>query len=150
MDFNALMQQAIRFEEEAHDFYQAAAQMVKSAQAKAMLQELAGEEAKHKAKLQDIVRKGVSWAVPTGKREETIDLKIGDYLMPTSLTAKSDFQDALNVAIRREQASYDFYSSMAQVASPDARPVFEFLATEEMKHKNHVQNIYDQVVYQQF
>jgi len=28
--------------------------------------------------------------------------------------------------------------------------VFEFLATEEMKHKNHVQSIYDQVVYQQF
>ena len=150
MGFTELLQQAIKFEEEAFAFYDAATHLVKSEQARTILRELAQEEAGHKAKLQDILQKGVSWAAPSGKLAETVSLKIGDYLMPARLTEKSDFQDALKVAMQREQASYDFYASMAKVVSPDARRIFDFLANEELKHKNKVESIYDQVVYQQF
>lgn len=150
MSFTDLIQQAIKFEEEAYAFYDAAAQLVKSEQAKTILKELAQEERGHKAKLLDVLKKGPSWAVPTGKLEETVDLKIGDYLMPAQLNAESDFQDALSVAIKREQASYDFYAQMARLVSPDARRIFDFLANEELKHRNKVQSIYDEIVYRDF
>jgi rubrerythrin len=149
MQPSELLQQAIKFEEEAFAFYDVAARTVKSEQAKTMLKELAQEEAVHKAKLEDVLKKGVSWAKSGGKPVETVNLHIGDFLLPAKITDKADIQDALNVAIKREQASYDFYSSMAKSVSTGMRKVFDFLATEELKHKNKVENIYDQVVYQQ-
>jgi rubrerythrin len=149
MQPNELLQQAIKFEEEAFAFYDAAARTVKSEQAKTMLKELAQEEAGHKAKLEDVLKKGVSWGKASGKPTEAVNLHIGDFLMPAKLTEKADIQDALNVAIKREQASYDFYSSMAKAVSAATSKTFDFLATEELKHKNKVENIYDQVVNQQ-
>ena len=79
-----------------------------------------------------------------------MDLKIGEHIMPGQLTSKSDFQDALLVAMKREEASYSFYSAMANLVTPEAKGIFEFLANEESKHKNHVQAIYDEIVYQDF
>lgn len=151
MDFTALLQQAVKFEEEARAFYITAADVVKSEQAKVILRELAEEEAGHKAKLEDIIKRGASWAVPTGSFEQTVDLRIGEHVMPAALTAKSDFQDALLVAIKREEASHDFYASMANaVCAPQARQILTFLANEESKHKNKVQSIYDELVYRDF
>lgn len=149
MQPSELVQQAIKFEEEAFAFYDTAARTVKSAQAKTMLNELAHEEAGHKTKLEEMLKKGLSWAKPGGKPTETVNLHIGDFLMPAKLTEKADIQDALTVAIKREQASYDFYSGMAKAVATGARKIFDFLATEELKHKNKVENIYDQVVNQQ-
>ena len=150
MAFADIMQQAIGFEEEAFEFYNKAIDIVKSEQARAILRELGQEEAGHKARLVQMLEKGPSWAVSTGKVEQTIDLRIGDHIMPGQLTSKSDFQDALLVAIKREEASLNFYSAMSGLVTAEARPVFEFLANEEAKHKNKVQSIYDEVVYQDF
>jgi rubrerythrin len=149
MQPSELVQQAIKFEEEAFAFYDAAARAVKPAQTRAMLKELAQEEAGHKAKLEEVVKKGLAWAKSSGKATETVNLHIGDFLMPAKLTEKADVQDALNVAIKREQASYEFYTGMAKAVASGMGKVFEFLATEELKHKNKVENIYDQVVNQQ-
>jgi rubrerythrin len=149
MQPSELLQQAVKFEEEAFAFYEAAARVVKSEQAKAMLNELAQEEAGHKAKLEEVMKKGIGWARSGSKLTETVNLHIGDFLMPAKLTEKADIQDALTVAIKREQASYDFYAGMAKAVATGARKIFDFLATEELKHKNKVENIYDQVVNQQ-
>jgi len=150
MAFKDIIHQAIRFEEEALAFYTTALGVVKSEQAKTILRDLAKEEEGHKAKLESILKKGPRWAVPAGKPEQVVDLKIGEHIMPAQLTSKSDFQDALAVAIKREQASFDFYTKMSEMVSDEARPIFVFLANEESKHKNKVQSIYDQVVYQDF
>ena len=150
MAFADIIQQAIGFEEEAFEFYDKAIDIVKSEQARTILRELRTEEAGHKAKLSQILERGPSWAVPVGKAEQTIDLKIGEHAMPEQLSSKSDFQAALLVAIKREEASFSFYSAMVGLVSEKARPVFEFLANEESKHKNKVQSVYDDIVYQDF
>lgn len=150
MAFEEIIKQAIRFEQESYAFYDRAARIVKSEQARTILQDLRGQEETHKAKLEAVLDKGPSWAVPLGRPEETMDLKIGEHALPSDLDSKADFQDALLVAMKREQASYDFYTTMAGLVSDDAKPIFEFLANEEAKHKNDVQKIYDEIVYQDF
>lgn len=148
MALQDILEQAINFEKEAYDFYTTALGLVESEQAKTILRELADEEASHQAKLTEIRDSGLTWAAPIDNPEDRVDLKIGEHLMPAQLDETSDFQDALMVAIKREQASYDFYTSMAQIVCPESQQVFQFLADEEAKHKNNVQEIYDQIVYQ--
>ena len=148
MSFSDVIGQAIAFEVEAYEFYDRAIGVVSSEQARTVLRELRAEEEAHKAKLEEVLAKGPSWAVPVGKAEDTVDLKVGDYALPSNLTGDSDFQDALVIAIKREEASHEFYSKMADLVTPEAKPVFEFLANEESKHKNNVQAIYDELVYQ--
>ena len=147
MAFSDIIGQAVAFEAEAYDFYDKAIDIVTSEQARTILRELRAEEEAHKAKLEEVLAKGPSWAVSTGKSEEIVDLKIGEFALPGELTTSSDFQDALLIAIKREEASYDFYHKMVGLVSAEAKPVFEFLANEEAKHKNKVQDIYDQLVY---
>jgi rubrerythrin len=148
MAFSDVIGQAVAFEVEAYEFYDKAIEIVSSEQAKTILRELRAEEESHKLKLEDVLSKGPSWAVPVGKSEEVVDLKLGEFVLPSELTSSSDFQDALMIAIKREEASYEFYSKMVGLVSAEAKPVFEFLANEEAKHKNKVQDIYDQIVYQ--
>jgi rubrerythrin len=150
MPLKDVMQQAIQFEEEAHDFYITAMKLVESDQAKTVLGDLAEQEKSHKQKLAEVMETGLTWAQPIDNVEERIDLEIGEHLMPGELTAQSDLQDALAVALKREQASYEFYANMADVVCPESKALFLFLADEEAKHKNSIQAIYDEIVYQDF
>jgi rubrerythrin len=55
----------------------------------------------------------------------------------------------LIVAMHREKSSHEFYSTMAEIAEEEAsRSLFGFLAQEELAHKNKVESLYDEVVYQ--
>ncbi len=48
--------------------------------------------------------------------------------------------DAIRLAIKREEAAYDFYMKHAKLFENDAtRKMFEALAQEEIKHKERLQ-----------
>ena len=81
MGFSDIIGQAIAFEVEAYEFYDKAIEIVSSEQAKTILRELRAEEKGHKAKLEQVLAKGPSWAIPMGKREETVDLKLGEFAL---------------------------------------------------------------------
>lgn len=146
-----ILQKAIRFEEEAHDFYVGASQMMELPHVKDMLEELATEELKHKEKLEELMAGDVERIVATSRQRQIRDLKIADYLASRPLDKKASFQDVLIVAMQREKSAHDFYSQMKEVAG-DASvwELFDFLAQEELVHKNKVETIYDDVVYQEF
>jgi rubrerythrin len=83
------------------------------------------------------------------KRGQIQDLKLAEYLVSPTLGADATFQDVLVVAMHREKSSHEFYSTMATLADDaTAKELFEFLAQEELLHKNKVESLYDEVIYQ--
>jgi rubrerythrin len=151
MPVTEILERAIAFEEEAHEFYTGASQMVDLPHVRDLLDGLAGEEIKHKHRLEELMAGDLRRVVAAGQERQIVDLKIADYLASRPLDKTASFQDVLIVAMQREKSAHDFYSRMAEVAGEqDIQQLFQFLAQEELVHKNKVETIYDEVVYQEF
>lgn len=146
-----IIQQAIKTEEASYALYTSASQRVKDPAAKAGLADLAEQEKQHKAKLEGLLAGDLGWAVHLSQREEVRDLQIGEFLEARPLTEESDLQDVLIVAMKREEATGAFYQQMAGLVEPGpVKDLFEMLAKEEVKHKEYVESIYEEVVYRDF
>ena len=144
-----ILEQAIRFEEDAYSFYLGAIDMVERAHIRSALQDLATEEVKHKEQLQGLLAGDTDRILSVTKRGQIDDLKLAEYLVPRPLDPKASLQDVLIVAMHREKSSHEFYSTMAEIAEEESsRALFGFLAQEELVHKNKVESLYDEVVYQ--
>ena len=150
-EIQEIIERAINLEEDSYSLYTHASQRVKDPGAKAGLGELAEEEKKHKAKLEEMLAGNLDRAISAGRRAKVKDLKIGDPLEAKPLTERSSLQDVLAVAIKREEATGAFYSQMASLVEPgQARDLFEMLSKEETKHKLYVESIYEEDVYKEF
>lgn len=148
-EIQQILKRAIQFEEQARDFYRGAAEMVKQPHIQGVLRDLAKEEAKHKERLETLLAGNTEALVAVQKRGEIQDLKLAEYLVAPLLDANASFQDVLVVAMHREGASHEFYSTMATITDqPATRDLFDYLAQEELAHKNKVETLYDEVVYQ--
>lgn len=146
-----IIERAIRLEEDSYKLYTSASRRVKDPSARAGLAELAGEEKKHKAKLEGMLRGNFAWAVSVGRRATVKDLRIGGALEARPIDEKASLQDVLAFAIKREESSGAFYSQMASLVDPGPeRDLFEMLAKEEGKHKHYVESIYEEDVYKEF
>ena len=147
----SIIKMAITGEEESHALYTKAARLVKGAQSRAMLEELATDELGHKAKLEGLLRQGISWTIAEGAFKRVADLKVGDHLEARPLAEGADLQDALIVAIQREKESHDLYASLAGISGEEiVRNLFDFLANEELTHKRKVEALYEEIMYQHF
>ena len=71
------------------------------------------------------------------------------YLAAVPLAPSSSPQDILIVAIKKEEAAHEFYKALSELTK-DApnKSVFETLAAEELKHKERLQNLYDENIQQ--
>ncbi len=146
-----IIQQAIKTEAASYALYTSASKRIKDPAAKAGLADLAEQEKQHKAKLEGLLAGDLNWAVKLSQREQVRDLQIGEFLEARPLTADSDLQDVLIVAMKREEATAAFYTQMAKLVDPGpVKGLFEMLATEEVKHKKYVESIYEDVVYKEF
>lgn len=144
-----ILEQAIRFEEDAYDFYSGAVEKVERPHIRSVLEDLAKEEVKHKEHLQALLAGDTTRIISVHKRGQIDDLKLAEYLVPRPLDPEASLQDILIVAMHREKSSNEFYSTMAEIAQEeDSRTLFGFLAQEELMHKNKVESLYDEIVYQ--
>jgi rubrerythrin len=151
MTVEGIIRRAIRFEEDAHNFYIGASEMVKFPHVKDMLNELAGEEVKHKQKLEGLLAGDTEQIIAAKQGQKIEDLKLAEYLVAPPLDKDATFQDVLMIAMQREKNSHDFYNLMAgMAASEGAKGLFQFLAQEELRHKNKVEVLYDDIIYQEF
>jgi rubrerythrin len=143
-----ILEQAIRFEEQAFDFYIAAVDMVKQPHIKDTLKDLAAEEVKHKKKLEALLEGNIESLIDVAQ-QKVQDLKLAEYLVAPPLEEDATFQDVLVVAMHREKSSHEFYSTVATITDDEStKTLLEFLAQEELVHKNKVETLYDEVVYQ--
>ena len=150
-EMKGIIERAIKFEEDSYKLYTSASRRVKDPGARSGLAELAGEEKKHKAKLEGMLAGNLDWAVSVGRRAKVKDLKIGGPLEAKPISEQSSLQEVLAAAIKREEATGAFYSQMASLVEPGPeKDAFEMLAKEETKHKRYVESIYEEDVYKEF
>jgi len=137
---NEVLEFAIEKEQEAYEFYNDWASRVESEAISEVLREFAGEELKHK-KLIENVREGKTIMHP---KEKVPDLKLTDYFLPPEPTTSTDFQNALLVAIKKEEGSVKMYNYLASIQENDElKELFETLESEEKRHKLKLESIYD-------
>lgn len=141
---NEILDFAIEKEEEARLFYLEWAQKLENKALSEQFVLFAGEELKHKEKLQRV--KSGSTFKPVSK--QVTDLKIVDYLVDIVPTPEMDYQEALIVAMRREKAAFKFYSDLAAMAQDGGlRDTFLALAQEEARHKLRLETVYEKEIY---
>jgi len=135
---------AIEKEEEAQQFYMEWSKKLENQNLREQFVIFAGEENKHKEKLQRV--KSGSTFKPSAK--QVTDLKIVDYLVDIVATPEMDYQEALIVAMRREKASFKFYNDLAAISEDESlRQTFLALAQEEAKHKLRLETEYEKEIY---
>ena len=123
---------AIEREQEAVDFYMGLAAQVQGETLKKKLAALANVERGHKEKLQNAKTNEM---VLSGT-VSVVDMKLSDYLVSVTPSADMSLQDAMVVAIKREQAAMELYNDLAQrVSDAGLKALFERLSGEEAAHK---------------
>ena len=147
----SILKQAIQAEEDSYTLYSTAAQAVRMPHIRGLLQELAQEEVGHKQHLESMLAGDPAQIVEAGHESQIIDLQIGDFLVAHPLGPDADCQEVLIVASKREAASHNLYAALAKMAcGVEERKLFEYLAEEELGHKNRVESIYEQIIYKEF
>jgi rubrerythrin len=146
-----VLKTAIEREIEAFNLYSDAAKGASNAPLRKALEEMAEQERGHRIKLENILAGNVRWAVRVAKTQPATDLRLSDHLEGGSLEPNAGYQDILLFAAKREKAACDFYRGMAELVD-DAliQNIFEMLANEELKHKNRLERLYEDEVYQEF
>lgn len=145
-----IIRTAIQREIDAYTLYTNAAEMVASSPAKQVLQDLAAQEVGHRRRLEGLLGGRVFRVISRDQERKVADLKITDHLVEEPLDSNADIQNILIVAGKREKASHDLYSALAQVADDeDTTKLFEFLAGEELTHKVRVESLYEDLILQE-
>lgn len=143
-----ILQTAMSFEKSAHEFYSALVHKV-SKPMRALVQELADEEALHLQMFQElhdnpVVHEYVSERICSPAN----DHRFSDYIHLPDLDDSPDDQGILQYALGREHAAMEQYSALAQeVPAGPLQDVFRFLAQEELEHKKELEKHYYEIIH---
>jgi rubrerythrin len=127
-------------------FYTAGQSRTEDPGARALMKELAEEEAKHSQWLKDLKEKGLE--KKNVHREKIPNLMISEYLTGSDTLEGASLQDVLVFAMKREQEAVEFYSRMmGAMRDESAKYICESLVREELKHKLKLEMLYDDLFY---
>ena len=131
---------AINREQQAVDFYTRLSTIAPGKQLQDLMLDYAREEQRHKDKLLAVKADGRL----ENEHKKPVDLKMADYLVDVEETPEMTYQDALIIAMKREQVAFKLYTDMAEkVEGAELKSLFESLAREEASHKNYFESEYD-------
>ena len=138
--FTELIDFAIQEEIKANKLYRDASQKIDDKSAQEMLKDMAEMEKGHEAKLRAL-KEG---RIEKIEAEKVQDLKIGNYLADVELRVNSTIQEILIYAIKSEMKAFDLYTDLSRViVDADKKALLAGLASEELKHKNTLEVLYD-------
>jgi len=145
---SAVIDVAIKKEEEAYAFYMQLCNLVEDRDAKGTLEFLAQEEKKHKEYLTSCGEgRYCSYVLNLG---EIVDYKIIEHLEKPDIKKDMNSAEIYLVAAKREIDSYHFYKGMADSYPPgDMKDLLIKVANEEMKHKEKVEYLYANTAFPQ-
>ncbi|OGD17156.1 MAG: hypothetical protein A2Y69_10290 [Candidatus Aminicenantes bacterium RBG_13_59_9] len=139
----AVLDFAIRREEEAARNYGRLCRIATDQGAIKLLSDLQNEERNHKRILQGLSK--VGRRVLAAK--DVKDLMISDYLIEEPLTPEMNFQDLLIFAAKKEKKAVELYSDLARKSQTgEQKALFEFLAKQEKAHKLRLELEYEKHV----
>lgn len=134
---------AIQKEENAMDFYRKCSQRAKNPGLKQFFEELVEEEQRHR----DMLRELDELKLDEIKLKAVEDLKISDYLLDISFRDDITYQEALAMAMKKEEKAHAFYAAWKDKCSGEkTAKLFAILENEEAKHKRKLENLYDEEI----
>ncbi len=135
-----VIDRAIGMEEEARMMYEIYGEKVDNAQARSLLEELAKEELGHKLALEKIDPDNPV----TFKTAELSSREIGEIFDRPQITKEATIEEVLRYAISEETEAFNFYNSLAAyVGDQEFLNLLKKLASEEKRHKQKLEQIYD-------
>ena len=147
----AILESAIKIEEQSYALYTKAQEKAKLQSSRALLGDLARAEIQHKHKLLAIMEDKATSISQLGSSTARVeDLRIVDSLQDTMLSEDADYQTILVYAAKREKTTYEHYKALATGLFaryyPTVGQLFSRLAEEELIHKNRLEREYDEMV----
>lgn len=145
MTIDKVLDTAIRLEIQSERMYRDAAETIDTPGGRALLEELAEEEVRHRDMLEGVKASGDHGRIAAGPAPS--DLRVTDYLQDPPLGPDSTTQDILLFAIKREQNAVELYTRMTQLyKGTTAVTVLQRLVLEEKLHKERLEREYDETV----
>jgi len=134
------LHRAIGKEVEAQIMYEIYAGKVEDRQAKNLLEELAREELGHKLALEKIDPDHPG----TFRTPEISSGELGEFFDRPEISKNATMQEVLRYAIAEETDAFTFYSSLTDYTNDkDFLDLLNRLASEEKKHKQRLEQLYD-------
>ena len=144
----ALIDTAIKREEDAYAFYMDLHGRATDSSVKDTLEFIASEEKKHKAFLVKYRQGGAD--VQSMRLSEVAYYKIAEYQEEPEITDDMSGADVYLVASHRELRSHKFYTELANLHTDgDARSMLLRMANEELKHKEKMEYLYTNAAFPQ-
>jgi rubrerythrin len=146
MTLEQVIRLAMEREQAAHDLYAEVADLVRDDPARDLLRELAAQEEGHRRRLEALLASGTLEARVAAGRRPVQDLHLTDYLQEFPLDERSDVQQVLIASGKREAGSHALYTALAEAASDaEIASLFDFLATQELEHKQRIERLYEEM-----
>ncbi|UCD31398.1 MAG: ferritin family protein [Desulfobacterales bacterium] len=146
--FEEIIVYAIEKENEAAAFYADAATKEPFSGVREALEEMANEERKHAAMLENI-----------GENKEALkdyefkwipDIKRSDYMVDLVYEPGMHYSDLLKLAMKREEKALAMYNDLQnKTDNEEYIKLFKVLCQEEAKHKRFLENLYDDYMAEQ-
>jgi rubrerythrin len=130
-----ILEEAIRREEEAYRFYEAALEPVRAPEARGLLQKLCAEELRHRLKLQELQDRGALDSAVEAHDLQESELLTDSGPAPVPELAALGPEDVWRLALDKERLAVRHYGLLARrTPLPEPRRVFAYLAAEEQRH----------------
>jgi rubrerythrin len=144
IDYMKILETAIGNEIEAYEFYANAAKKSNDINLKAIFNELAEEEMKHKLQLEAFLKNESKQM----NFHAGADYKVSESVELPKLTADMSFADGVALAMKKEEEAMVMYQQFAN-ASVDAnqKNIFQQLAIMEQGHKIKLEGLYTNTAY---
>ncbi len=143
-----VLEVAIEFERTARDFYADLAPKV-SKDMRYLIEELATEEQEHVELFKVLLeRADLEQDLEIEVERPASDRKFSDCIHVPDLGENPDDQTVLQYALSREQTAMEQYTTLAEETPPGPlHDLFQFLANEELEHKNELEAIYYEIIH---
>ena len=140
-----LLDFAMKREIESQRIYEEVQEKTENSTAKSMLKALALEEQQHIERIREL---GGTRASAKFNDTKIVEIKNSSFFDDYAFPEGAELEDVLKFAIKREQASMEFYANiMSAVEGEEAKSICEQLAHDELKHKAKLELMYDDLFY---
>lgn len=134
-----IIDKAIGEEIASYEFYKDASEKIEDQNLKSLFSELSQDELKHKQYLEEFAKSGAT----TIKIDGSEDYKLSEELDEVELSTDMSFKDAVQLAMKREEAAMNQYKDIAaSCEDEEEKKTFEGLSEMEQLHKTRLEDIF--------
>lgn len=148
LTLHEVLEGAIQKEIMSRFLYVSLRQRVKNKASKDAFQDLADQEEVHQRILEDYLHGRIKEGILNG--ELVVDYKIADCLDQPEISPTMALQEVFLLAAKKEQAAHDLYLGLSEIhPNGPIRRLLQYLASQEIEHKNRVESLYVEAAFPQ-